>query len=59
QEALEITGTFKQRKGNLIQEGFDPNVIKEPLFFLDDARKTYVPLSPAVYADILEMKLKL
>ncbi|NXA57403.1 S27A2 synthetase, partial [Nothocercus julius] len=36
QEALEITVTFKQRKGNLIKEGFNPNVIKEPLFFLDD-----------------------
>ncbi|KGL73489.1 Very long-chain acyl-CoA synthetase, partial [Tinamus guttatus] len=59
QEALEITGTFKQRKSNLIKEGFDPNVIKEPLFFLDETKKTYVPLSPAVYADILEMKLKL
>ncbi|KAM8794782.1 long-chain fatty acid transport protein 5 [Eudromia elegans] len=59
QETLEITGTFKQRKGNLIKEGFDPNVIKEPLFLLDDTKKTYVPLSPEVYADILEMKLKL
>ncbi|XP_025914968.1 very long-chain acyl-CoA synthetase-like [Apteryx rowi] len=59
QEALEITGTFKQCKGNLVREGFDPNVIKDPLFFLDEAKKSYVPLSPDVYADILEKRLKL
>uniref|UniRef100_A0A8C7E8G2 long-chain-fatty-acid--CoA ligase n=1 Tax=Nothoprocta perdicaria TaxID=30464 RepID=A0A8C7E8G2_NOTPE len=59
QEALEITGTFKQRKGNLVREGFDPNVITEPLFVLDAAKGTYVPLSAAVYRDILEMRLKL
>ncbi|NWZ28343.1 S27A2 synthetase, partial [Asarcornis scutulata] len=36
QEALEITGTFKQCKGNLVREGFDPNIIKDPLFFRDE-----------------------
>ncbi|NWH20501.1 S27A2 synthetase, partial [Grus americana] len=36
QDALEITGTFKQCKGNLVKEGFDLNVIKDPLFFRDD-----------------------
>ncbi|NXL03491.1 S27A2 synthetase, partial [Mesembrinibis cayennensis] len=36
QDALEITGTFKQCKSNLVNEGFDPDVIKDPLFFRDD-----------------------
>ncbi|NXN61211.1 S27A2 synthetase, partial [Rynchops niger] len=36
QDVLETTGTFKQCKGNLVKEGFDPNVIKDPLFFRDD-----------------------
>ncbi|KAM6184276.1 long-chain fatty acid transport protein 5 [Sarcoramphus papa] len=59
QDALEITGTFKQCKGNLIKEGFDPDVIKEPLFFRDDKKKSYVPLNPDIYAAILDMKLNL
>ncbi|XP_075581610.1 long-chain fatty acid transport protein 2-like [Pelecanus crispus] len=59
QDALEITGTFKQCKGNLVKEGFDPNVIKDPLFFRDDKKKTYVPLNPDIYAAILDMKLNL
>uniref|UniRef100_A0A8C4J1X6 long-chain-fatty-acid--CoA ligase n=2 Tax=Dromaius novaehollandiae TaxID=8790 RepID=A0A8C4J1X6_DRONO len=59
QEALEITGTFKQCKSNLVKEGFNPNVIKDPLFFLDESKQAYVPLSPDVYADILATRLKL
>ncbi|XP_049648790.1 long-chain fatty acid transport protein 5 [Accipiter gentilis] len=59
QDALEITGTFKQCKGNLVKEGFDPNVIKDPLFFRDDKKKSYVPLNPDIYAAILDMKLNL
>ncbi|KAF1530301.1 Very long-chain acyl-CoA synthetase, partial [Eudyptes sclateri] len=59
QDALEITGTFKQCKGNLVKEGFDPNVIKDPLFFRDDKKSSYVPLNPDTYAAILDMKLNL
>ncbi|GAB0202168.1 bile acyl-CoA synthetase [Grus japonensis] len=59
QDALEITGTFKQCKGNLVKEGFDLNVIKDPLFFRDDKKKSYVPLNPDTYAAILDMKLNL
>ncbi|XP_068277912.1 long-chain fatty acid transport protein 2-like [Nyctibius grandis] len=59
QDALEITGTFKQCKGNLVKEGFNPDVIKDPLFFRDDKKKSYVPLNPDTYAAILDMKLNL
>nr|XP_009929825.1 PREDICTED: very long-chain acyl-CoA synthetase-like [Opisthocomus hoazin] len=59
QNALETTGTFKQCKGNLVKEGFDPNVIKDPLFFRDDKKSSYVPLNPDIYAAILDMKLSL
>ncbi|NXA19888.1 S27A2 synthetase, partial [Ibidorhyncha struthersii] len=59
QDALEITGTFKQCKGNLVKEGFDPNIIKDPLFFRDDKIKSYVPLNAATYAAIMDRKLNL
>ncbi|NXI48508.1 S27A2 synthetase, partial [Galbula dea] len=59
QEALEITGTFKQCKSNLVKEGFDPKVIKDPLFFHDDKNKSYMPLTPDIYAAILAMKITL
>ncbi|NXS31251.1 S27A2 synthetase, partial [Pomatostomus ruficeps] len=56
---LEITGTFKQCKSNLVKEGFDPNVIRDRLFFRDDARRSYVPLSAATFAAIQDMRLSL
>ncbi|NXW81839.1 S27A2 synthetase, partial [Alopecoenas beccarii] len=36
QDALEVTGTFKQRKTQLVRDGFDPDAIADPLFFRDD-----------------------
>lgn len=59
QDALEITGTFKQCKSNLVKEGFDPSVIRDRLFFRDNARKSYVPLTPDTFAAIQDMKLSL
>ncbi|MBL6940393.1 MAG: long-chain-acyl-CoA synthetase [Alphaproteobacteria bacterium] len=50
---LEITGTFKQRKVDLVKEGFDPDATRDPLYWLDHARGQYVPLTPADYADVI------
>ncbi|KAH0626659.1 hypothetical protein JD844_001753, partial [Phrynosoma platyrhinos] len=58
-EALEITGTFKQCKGQLVNEGFDPALISDPLYFLDDSEKCYVPMTHEIFSSIAEKKLKL
>ncbi|XP_074786101.1 long-chain fatty acid transport protein 5 isoform X4 [Athene noctua] len=59
QDALEVTGTFKQCKGNLVRDGFDPGATRDPLFFRDDTKKSYVPLSPDTFAAIQDMRLSL
>lgn len=59
QEALEITGTFKRRKARLVQEGFDPAVVSDPLFYRDSAAEAYVPLTPLLHAAILASKVNL
>ncbi|KAM7026401.1 long-chain fatty acid transport protein 5 [Acridotheres tristis] len=59
QDSLEITGTFKQCKNNLVREGFDPAAVRDRLFFRDDARGSYVPLTPETFAAIRDMKLSL
>jgi fatty-acyl-CoA synthase len=56
---IEVTGTFKQRKVDLVREGFDPSAIGDPLYFLDPDSGVYERLTPARYADILEGKVKL
>ncbi|XP_058150163.1 long-chain fatty acid transport protein 2-like isoform X2 [Dasypus novemcinctus] len=45
QDNIEITGTFKHRKVTLVEEGFDPAVVKDALYFLDDKANMYVPMT--------------
>ncbi|XP_053221095.1 long-chain fatty acid transport protein 2 isoform X1 [Podarcis raffonei] len=59
QDAIEVTGTFKHRKVQLAQEGFDPAAIKDTLYFLNDKEKTYVPLTEDIYNSICSNQLKL
>ncbi|KAG7280807.1 hypothetical protein CRUP_035472 [Coryphaenoides rupestris] len=55
----DITETFKQKKGKLVQEGFNPEVVEEPLYFLSLSQKDYVSLSPRLYDDIISGKILL
>ncbi|XP_026565494.1 very long-chain acyl-CoA synthetase isoform X2 [Pseudonaja textilis] len=59
QDALEVTGTFKYRKVQLAQEGFNPAVVKDALYFGDDKEKTYVPLTEDIYNSICSSRWKL
>ncbi|KAI9010706.1 hypothetical protein DFJ74DRAFT_636784 [Hyaloraphidium curvatum] len=51
------TVTFKHRKLELQNDGFDPSVVKDPLWFLGD--DGYVPLDRQVYGSIVGGKAKL
>jgi len=50
---LEATGTFKPRKQDLAQAGFDPQQIKDPLYFDDARSQRYVALDAKLYAAIV------
>ncbi|CAL1285537.1 unnamed protein product [Larinioides sclopetarius] len=56
---VEETGTYKLRKVTYQKEGFNPEEVPDPLFFLDTKQKTYVPLSKELYSDIVAGKLRL
>jgi fatty-acyl-CoA synthase len=51
--ALDVTGTFKQRKIDLVSSGFDPTRIDDPLFFRDPNSGGFVTLDVAHYQAIL------
>ena len=53
-----VTGTFKQRKVDLVRDGFDPVTISDPLYFLDPDSGKYARLTPQHHADIVEGKIK-
>jgi fatty-acyl-CoA synthase len=56
---IAVTTTFKQRKLDLVREGFDPSAIADPIYFLDPDSGRYELLNPARYADIIEGRVKL
>jgi fatty-acyl-CoA synthase len=47
--AIELTGTFKLRKQQLVREGYDPAAVSDALYFDDAARGAYVPLDAVLY----------
>uniref|UniRef100_A0A8C8BY33 long-chain-fatty-acid--CoA ligase n=1 Tax=Oncorhynchus tshawytscha TaxID=74940 RepID=A0A8C8BY33_ONCTS len=59
QTSFEMTGTFKMKKVTLVEEGFNPAVVQDPLYFLDPAKKTYVPLTEEIYSSINTREIKL
>lgn len=54
-----MTGTFKMKKVRLVEEGFNLAHVKDPLFFLDTEKKTYVPLTQETHRAILSREIKL
>uniref|UniRef100_A0A1A8J454 long-chain-fatty-acid--CoA ligase n=2 Tax=Nothobranchius kuhntae TaxID=321403 RepID=A0A1A8J454_NOTKU len=59
QSAVEVTGTFKQMKVKLVAQGFDPGQVQDPLYFLDDCVKSYIPVTAQLYSSILSGSIKL
>ena len=59
QSSLEMTGTFKMKKEKLVEEGFDPALIQDDLYFLNLEQKTYVPMTRDIYASVLARDIKL
>jgi fatty-acyl-CoA synthase len=56
---LDATETFKQKKGDLAREGFDPASISDPLFMLEPASNAYVPLDAARHARVVDGTIRL
>ena len=49
---IDVTATFKQKKIDLVKEGFDPAASDDPIYFNDPAAKAFVRLDGALYARI-------
>lgn len=59
QRALNVTGTFKYLKMKLVEEGFNPNQITDPLYLLDEKEKNYVLLTPDIFNSVASGKIKI
>jgi fatty-acyl-CoA synthase len=49
---MEITGTFKHRKVDLVREGYDPHKLSDRLYFRDPEKGRYVPLDVPAFERI-------
>jgi fatty-acyl-CoA synthase len=56
---LDITETFKQKKQQLVREGFDPRVVRDPLFFRNAGSGNYGKIDAGVHAGILDGTIRL
>jgi fatty-acyl-CoA synthase len=49
---IDVTATFKQKKIDIVKEGFDPGRVADPIYFNDPQRKAFVRLDAELYRDI-------
>jgi len=58
-ESLEMTGTFKPTKGQLVRDGFDPGLTDDVIYFDDRSRGAFVPVDTELYAAIVNAEVRL
>jgi fatty-acyl-CoA synthase len=56
---IALTETFKQKKNELVREGFDPAFSADALYFDDPSRRAYVRLGAALYDRIAAGEIRL
>jgi fatty-acyl-CoA synthase len=56
---LDVTDTFKPKKQALVEEGFDPTRVVDPLFFDDAGQGAYVRLDPDLYRELVAGRVRL
>ncbi|XP_059191457.1 long-chain fatty acid transport protein 2-like [Centropristis striata] len=59
QSSLDVTGTYKHMKGKLVEEGFNPDKITDPLYFLDGKQKNYIPLTVDIFNKVTSGKIQI
>ena len=59
QKEIEITGTFKHKKVDLVKQGFNPDEMIDPLYFIDNDSSTFIKLDANLYQKIMNQEIKL
>jgi fatty-acyl-CoA synthase len=58
-KAMDVTTTFKQTKGTLVREGFDPVSIGDPIYFDHPVEQRFVRVDANLYRDIQQGRVRL
>ncbi|XP_076086204.1 long-chain fatty acid transport protein 2-like [Mytilus galloprovincialis] len=54
---MRTTSTYKQHKVTLMKEGFDPEIVSDPMFYLSSEANTYLPLNSTTHHHMTKAKL--
>src|SRR5437879_1567034 len=57
--SIELTGTFRLKKSELAQQGYDPARFSDPVYFDDRALEAYLRVDAALYERIRAGSLRL
>jgi fatty-acyl-CoA synthase len=57
--SLDTTETFKQKKHQLVRDGFDPRRVTDPLLFRDPSSGAYRPVDATTYPRIADGSIRL
>ena len=56
---IEVTSTFKQKKIDLVKQGFDPSLTADAIYFNDPEQRNFVMLDSTLYARICAGSVRL
>jgi fatty-acyl-CoA synthase len=59
QKEIPVTGTFKQKKTDLVKEGFDPAATHDEIWFSDPRNGSFQPVTAALYNEISSGSIRL
>ncbi len=57
-QAIDTTSTFKPRKQRLIQDGYDPGLTTDPIYFNDRLKQAFMPVNGTTHAEILAERFR-
>lgn len=59
QNKIDVTTTFKQKKVDLVREGFNPGATADPIYFNDPQSHAFVRVNPELYRRIESGEIRL
>jgi len=59
QREIEITGTFKHKKVDLVKQGFDPRAVSDLLYFADPRSGSFQPLDRNLFESLTAGEIRL
>ncbi|XP_060064120.1 long-chain fatty acid transport protein 2-like [Ylistrum balloti] len=57
QADFNVTQTMKHKKSDLVKEGYNPDIVSDPLFCVDVKNKTYSPLDSSSFHQVIKSRL--